>query len=50
MRITLESDYGATKVSASVDVPDTQATGEELEWLAGIFKGLIEDGLLINRG
>ena len=49
MKIILESSYGATKVSAAVDIPEVEATGEELEWLAATFKGLIAEGILGKR-
>ena len=49
MKITLESNYGSTTVSASVEVPDIEASGEELEWLLCSFKHLIEEGILGKR-
>ena len=49
MKIILESRYGSTEVSASVDMPDVEATGEELEWLALTFRSLIAEGILGKR-
>lgn len=49
MKITLESTYGSTTVSASAEVPDIEASGEELEWLVNAFKSLVQEGIL-NRG
>ena len=46
MRIRVESTVNGTKVSAEIDVPDIEATGEELEWLVRTFKKLVEDGIL----
>ena len=46
MRITVESDYGGTKVSATVEVSESQASGEECEWLANTFSHLIREGIL----
>lgn len=46
MRITVESNYNDTIVSATVDLADTEASGEECEWLAKIFSHLVHEGIL----
>lgn len=49
MKITVEAEYGTTQVSATAVVPAVQVTGDEAEWLVGVFKKLVEDGILGSR-
>lgn len=49
MRITVESVSGGMEVKASVDIPDVEASAEDLEWLANTFKDIVESGVLGKR-
>ena len=46
MRITAESNSGGMEVKASVDVPDVEASADDLEWLVDTFRKLVEEGIL----